>query len=581
MFEGLEALLPHHETSPEERAAQLAKARETYRYSYVWPPEVAVAAEVPKADSYSLGYIAALLPSAWDIFKNTIGLVDLVDEKDGLEKFFAQEGHRVPKLESGAIGDWYLRVANDLARYVASRTPASVDAYGALYPGLGAPSVSSRWQHDRAFAWQRVGGVNPMSMTRVRALPDDVRIGQTEYARVIGETGSFAAALAEGRVYACDYTFLAGVPTGKTLGYGKWLPVSYAVFVAQGGELVPLAIQLWVGDGPRAVTPKDGTLWEVAKLAAQIGDANHHETVTHLGRTHLVMEAVALALKRQLSERHPLHRLLWPHCEFTLPINHSAATSLIAAGGAIDSTFGGTIEASAGFVRKGLDSFDLGRSALPTDLAARGLDDPGLIAEHPYRDDGLPVYAAIRRFVDAYVHLSYASDDDVAKDVELAAFTDEMGAHDGGRIPGVVGPKTIEGLVDLVTNIVWIASAQHAAVNFTQYPFMGYVPNMAGAFWSEWPAQDLDAPDLLAKLLPPYNVAVLQMHTVYQLSSLRVNHLGRYGLTTFLDGRVREAIGTFQKELEEIEAASKARDASRYMSYPHLFPSNIPLSIHI
>ena len=41
-----------------------------------------MAAEVPRADTYSLGYIAALLPSAWDIFKNTIGLLDIVEERE-------------------------------------------------------------------------------------------------------------------------------------------------------------------------------------------------------------------------------------------------------------------------------------------------------------------------------------------------------------------------------------------------------------------------------------------------------------------------------------------------------------------
>lgn len=579
--EALEALLPHRETSPDERAAQLAAARDVYRYSYKWPPEVAVAAEVPKEDSYSAMYVAALLPSAWDIFKNTIGLVDLIQEKQGLEQFFAEEGHRIPKLESGAIGDWYLRVANDLARYVASETPPTVAAYGDLYPGLGPPSVSAKWESDESFAWQRIAGVNPMVITRVSALRDGIRIGESELARVMPGKGSFAGALAEGRVFACDYTFLEGIPTGETFGRKKWMPAPYAVFVADGGKLRPLAIQLGHQAGHRIVTPEMGKLWTIAKLAAQIGDANHHETVSHLGRTHLVMEAVALACKRQLAEKHPLHRLLWPHCEYTLPINQSAATSLIAPGGAIDSVFGGTIEASASFVKSGLDSFDLSKSSVPIDLAARGLDDPSVIAEHPYRDDGLPVLAAIKRFVDRYVRIAYASDADVANDTELAAFCAEMSASDGGRIKGVVRPMTLDALTQFVTDIVWIASAQHAAVNFPQYPFMGYVPNMAGALFAEWPPKNLDDPDLYASLLPPYNLAVLQLHTVFQLSSLRINHLGHYGLTTFLDPHVRSAISDFKSELEEIEKATRARDASRFMSYPHLFPSNIPQSIHI
>ena len=580
MLEFLESLLPHRDDSPEERAAQLAAAQQTYRYSYTWPPRIAVAAVVPPEDSYSPRYIAALLPSAWNIFKNTIGLLDIVHDRDGLVKFFEEEGHRVPHLDSASIGDWYLRVANDLARYVAESSPVTLDGYAALYPELGPPSVSAKWQDDKTFAWQRIGGVNPMVIRGVKQLRDGITIGETEWANIVGE-GTLAAALAEGRAFECDYTFLEGAETGTTFGHAKWLPAPYAVFYAQNGELRPLAIQLGKAAGSHVITPKDGIRWTIAKLAVQIADANHHETVAHLGHTHLVMEAVALACKRQLAARHPLHRLLWEHCEYTLPINNSAATNLIAAGGAIDAAFGGTIDASVAFVKSGLDAFDLSKSAVPIDLATRGLDDTSILVEHPYRDDALPVYGAMRRFVGEYVRIAYASDADVAADHELAAFAAEMGAEDGGRIRGVAPPKTIEEVVDLVTNIVWIASAQHAAVNFPQYPYMGYVPNMAGAFWSEWPPEDLGAENLYASLLPPYNIAVLQMHTVYQLSSLRINHLGHYGLTAFMEPSIRQAISRFRAELDEIETATKARDAKRYLSYPHLFPSNIPQSIHI
>ena len=421
-----------------------------------------------------------------------------------------------------------------------------------------------------------------MTLTRLKEVRSDIHIGEREFARVFPGRGSFAQALGEGRVFACDYTFLQGAATGNTLG-SEQVAARAVRHVRRGRRRAHAARDpARPEDGSRVVTPGEGTLWEVAKLAVQIGDANHHETVTHLGRTHMVMEAVSLALKRQLAERHPLHRLLWAHCEYTLPINNSAATNLIAPGGAIDTTFGGTIQQSVAFVKQGIESFDLGRSGVPTDIAARGLDDTSVIADHPYRDDALPVFGAIKRFVDAYVRLAYASDEDVTKDLELAAFVRELGSQDGGRIPGVTQPTSIDTLALLVTNIVWIASGQHAAVNFTQYPFMGYVPNMAGAFWSEWPPTSFDEANLYALLLPPYNVAVLQMHTVYQLSQVRVNHLGHYGLTTFLDDpKIRAAISTFQEELKWIETDTKARDAKRTLHYDHLLPSKIPLSIHI
>ncbi len=54
-----------------------------------------------------------------------------------------------------------------------------------------------------------------------------------------------------------------------------------------------------------------------------------HEVVSHLGNTHVVMEAPMVALHRQLPKAHPVHALLAPHFEGTALINwgaHNAST---------------------------------------------------------------------------------------------------------------------------------------------------------------------------------------------------------------------------------------------------------------
>lgn len=573
--------LPQHDSRSGPRQDQLASARETYRYSYEWPPGVAVAAEVPRSDTYSANYIAHLLPSSWDLFRNTLGLVDLVAETDGLRRFFESEGLRVPTLEPHEIGNWYLRIANDLSSYVSSTQPVTIDSYRALHRAIPVPELWDVWREDRAFAWQRVAGVNPMPLARVREIPEHIAIDQAVFSRALGAGASLDAALAEGRLFACDYGYLDGAATGVSFGRKKSLAGPYGLFAAIDGTLRPVAIQLGKARESGVFVPSDGSAWMLAKLVLQIADGNHHETSSHLGRTHMVMEAVTLALRRQLAERHPLHRLLLPHCEFTLPINNSAATNLIAPGGAVDRVFGGKIEVSAGLVKASLDSFSLLEAGVPTEIASRGLDDREVLPEHPYRDDATLVFGAIRRFVERYVRIYYESDADVVADTELSAFVDELGAQNGGRLRGLSIPRTTDALVSLVSNIVWLASGQHAAVNFPQYPFMGVVPNLCGALWGTWPPANPADPAELVAQMPPYNMAVLQIHTVFQLSSLRINHLGRYGIAHFLDGAARDAADTFEKELDEIEKTLTERDATRYMPYPHLFPSNIPQSIHI
>lgn len=563
--------LPQHDADASTRAAGLAAARGTWAYSYAWPPGVAVAAAVPREYSYSASYVAHLLPISWDLFKNALALGPLAIGKTDLMKLMLEEMARVPLLHPHDIGQWFHTLPQALADHMTAEDPTSLESYGALYQELPAPPVVASWDDDRVFAWQRIAGANPMLLARVGTVDGDVAVAAAER----GDTTLLAAA-GEERLFACDYAILAAAKGGVTFGRQKYLPAPYALFQAVDGTLRPAAIRT----GGKVYTPADGYAWRLAKLDVQVADANWHEAIAHLGRTHMVMEAVSLATRRQLSARHPLCVLLTPHFEYTNPINHSAATNLIVAGGVIDRCFGAEIGDTAAVVRAGLDGFSLMDASPHVDLAARGLDDRTVIHEHPYRDDALPVYDAIRAFVARYVALYYASDADVAADRELAAFVVELGAEDGGRVRGVPLPTTIDALVTLVANVIWTASGQHAAVNFTQFPYMSFAANMSGAGWGSWPGSPDDL-DTHLKRLPPWNIALQQLNTVYQLSSLRVNHLGRYDRGTFADGRVELLVDAFLGDLGRIDDEIAVRDASRLLPYPHLRPSLVPNSIHI
>jgi arachidonate 15-lipoxygenase len=574
--------LPNDDRDATERAAQLGASRDTYRYSYAWPPGVAVAAEVPRADDYSVEYVAKILIINAQIFENMLPLADLFVSSGTLKAFLEDLLDELKGLSPHELGARFLHLHTELAAKMSALQPTSIEGYGRLYNSIAAPPAWAAWDEDRCFAWQRIAGVNPMLLSRVALIPAHVGIGQQHFARALGEGASLAAALAEGRVFACDYGLLAGAPGGVTEGRQKWLPAPYALFAAVEGELRAVAIQAGAAQGSPIYTPGDGYGWRLAKLAVQTADASYHEAIVHLGRTHMVMEAVALATRRQLAKRHPLSVLLTPHVEFTLPINNSAATNLVAPGGVIDQAFGATIEASAALVRKGLDAHALSSSSIVDDLAARGLDDPRVIAEHPYRDDGLLVWAAIRRFVGSYVARYYASDDAVVADAEVAAWVAELGAADGGRLAGVRAVRTVDELAQLVAIVIWTGSAQHSAVNFPQFPYMGVVPNIVGALWSAWPGPGIpDDAETHLKLLPPFRMAMLQFTTVYQLSALRMNRLGDYPLLHFLDTGVHPLLEAFRAELKAAEAVIAERDRARYLPYPHLLPSTIPASIHI
>ena len=103
-----------------------------------------------------------------------------------------------------------------------------------------------------------------------------------------------------------------------------------------------------------------------------------------------------------------------------------------------------------------------------------------VIKDYPYAVDGLEIWDAIKTWVHDYVSLYYATDDAFKKDSELQDWWKEVVKKGHGDLkdePWWPKLQTIEELIQTCTIIIWIASAFHAAVNFGQYPYGGYILN--------------------------------------------------------------------------------------------------------
>jgi len=102
-----------------------------------------------------------------------------------------------------------------------------------------------------------------------------------------------------------------------------------------------------------------------------------------------------------------------------------------------------------------------------------------LIKDYPYAVDGLEIWNAIKLWVQKYVSLYYSDDDAVQQDDELKNWWKEVVEKGHPDLEAAQWPKlqTSEELVETLTTIIWIGSALHAAVNFGQYPYGGYILN--------------------------------------------------------------------------------------------------------
>ena len=424
--------------------------------------------------------------------------------------------------------------------------PEGLDAYARLFRAIGLPPIHRDYHRDDVFAEMRVAGSNPVMLRRVSAPDDRFPVTEAIYRSVLPDD-SLAAAAAEGRLYLADFSILEGIENGRFPVIPKYIYAPLALFAVNkaSGKLVPVAIQCKQRPGPDnpIFTPDDGYNWLIAKTIVGIADGNVHEAVTHLARTHLFIEPFVVSTVRQLSSNHPLFLLLVPHYEGTTAINRAAWRYLISDTGPVDKLLGGTIEATRGLAAGGLRSYLFREAMLPTALKARGRGRPPGAAALPLSRRRPLLWHAIRRWVSDYVALYYPSDADVAQDPELAAWAAEIVSNDGGRLQGLGRDgklDTREELVDAVTLIIYTCSVQHAAVNFPQYDLMSYAPAMPLASYRPAPTTKKGGTpaDYLA-MLPPLDIAELQMELAYLLGSVYYNTLGEYRRGHFEDARVQ------------------------------------------
>ncbi|WP_313954453.1 lipoxygenase family protein [Anabaena subtropica] len=460
---------------------------------------------------------------------------------------------------------------------------------------------------DREFVRQRLAGQNPMVLRRVQ--PTDQALLQSW--TIHSSTVNLIQSAGENRLFVADYPLFKDLKVTE-LQSGKYLGNPVAVFHRSEGGLEPILIELEKG---RVVTPTQigggADDWTRAKLYVQSADATHHELFSHLSYTHLAMEVLAIATPRQLPSNHPFYQLLSPHLQFLLAINQRGNQILLQEGSAISSLMAPVREVSLGLMNKAYRERIFWDYALPNDIERRGIETK-FLPEYPYRDDALLLWEAIAKYTSSYLQRHYLDDKAVLKDPYLQAWANELStplntrpksefpqlptwcppewAITSGlqpqelpphpRIPGFTKITSLQQLIDIATIIIFTCGPQHAAVNFSQFDYFGYVPNAPFALYSR-----PDTPVSLPELLPPAEKELKQMELTFALSGISWGKLGSSELIQFANRGDRQILSQFQSELVEIETKIKIRNQKRLVNtgvdYPYLLPSRIPNSINI
>ncbi|MDJ0697348.1 lipoxygenase family protein [Mastigocoleus sp. MO_188.B34] len=472
----------------------------------------------------------------------------------------------------------------------------ALDDYAAVFPVLPVPDIANNFRDDGKFAIQRLYGPNPMELTNVLALNYNLQekfgitdeIFQTVLAKIRGRKQvreTLDSATEEGGLFVTDYAILDTVNPQSD----RFITAPIALYLADrsrdGYPLIPIAIQLGQLPGESLLcTPLDGVDWTLAKLIAQMADFYVHAMVRHLGQIHLSMEPIALATVRSLAARHPVNVLLKPHFEFTMAVNFLADERLINSGGFVETFFVGTLESSLNLADRGVSELfsNFSEFAFPRNLHLRGVDDRSMLRDFPYRDDGLLLWNTLEDYVSEYIGIYYRLNRDVREDFELQNWLQVLkkSISDGGF--GIASlPKQITNrnqLIDLLTQIIFIAGPQHSAIAWTQYQYMAFIPNMPGAIYKPIPEEKgmFGNEDSLTSFLPDVTRTFAQLNPIASVGTkYDPKAFTDFGANSFQDPRAIKVLTNFQRRLELVEKRILRRNKRRKECYPGFLPSRM------
>lgn len=586
MFEGVS--LPQHERNHGERQERLAIFREKFRFDQSVVQYVPISATVPEEAKAGPGWSLKIVATAYKLRRNW-------------EKILSEHGYvfqeqldekSVPEIAGMLLKKDLLGILAysdpDLGLAQSNKRPQSFTEYYQLFKHFPVPEGADQIMNDAEFADYFVAGLNPVMIRTMTEIPAKLNLTQELFAaHPAFVQDQLEDALAEGRLFIVDYEILTALEPGVHPDQPKYVyaPIVVLALPRDRENLEVIGVQTGQDkDQYPIVTPRSGTYdWLIAKTIVKTSDINFHEVSSHLCLTHLVIDPIVVATYRQLSDRHPLHQLLVPHFEGTLPINALAVRRLINRDGKVEQLLASQIESAYKVLSLIRNKFHFRNSFLPNDLTTRGVGMNSALKNYPYRDDAVLIWAAIESWVRDYVNAYYENDAVVAQDSELAAWTAEIINPECGRIQGFAPNDQIstrQVLLETLTMIIFTASAQHAAVNFPQrraaavpyQPLAGYAPAPTRLGLTENDALEF---------LPPLDRAIKQTHTLTLLGDTYYTQLGGYAPGTFDDKRIVPSLWKFQERLRRVEREIDRRNQSRRTSYSYLKPSQIPQSINI
>jgi arachidonate 5-lipoxygenase len=448
--------------------------------------------------------------------------------------------------------------------------------------------IPETWKDDVEFCRQLIQGVNPMCIT----LCTDQTVIPKDMAHLKAQGKSIPELIAEKRLFILDYADLEDIPQkqGKVF-YAPYVLVYRELLEGGKSRLNMLGIQLTRHKDRKneVYTPNSPypNKYLLAKIHAACADDQYHQFTLHLGFTHLAMEPFAISHHNTFPKEHPIGQLLKPHFQDTIGINYLARQTLVSnVVPFTDRTFATGTAGGLELVLKAWRKWDFFGMSFPQQLLSRGFDEQGSdgVEDFFFRDDGFKIWNAFTEYVSNVVAAVYKDDAAVKTDPVIQAWAQETADPERAAVPGF--PVTIETrslLVKTLTNIIFLASAQHSAINFSQYQSLGYVPNRPNVLFKGVPETEGDISfEYVLSALQSFAGAHFQLFFSRLLSTASLHSLSELPLENNLFPDIH---AIFMAKLNliavEIEERNKKLLQEGKVPYPYLSPTQIASSVDI
>uniref|UniRef100_A0A8C8IGB3 Arachidonate 12-lipoxygenase n=1 Tax=Oncorhynchus tshawytscha TaxID=74940 RepID=A0A8C8IGB3_ONCTS len=449
-----------------------------------------------------------------------------------------------------------------------------------LHGLLGFPKYCmEHWKEDWFFGYQCLNGSNPRMIQRCKELPGNFPVSGDMVQGSLAPRTTLDKELKAGNIYLIDYAIMDGVPTNVIRGKPQYIAAPLCLLYEHPDQgLIPVAIQL--GQTPGLDTPiflpNDPPLaWLLAKIWVRHSEFQVFQLLSHLLRTHLLVEVFCVATLRQLPAVHPVYKLLAPHLRYTLEINCRGRTQLVSADG------------GEGLLVLSQREYKVltYRSLQPCwDFQQRGATT---LKDYFYREHSLMLWDAIHSFVSGMISVYYQCDSDVVEDPELQTWIKDIAEEGFVDVPTFGLSNELKNKAELVTLLsvaIFTSTAQHAATNNGQFDWCAWVPNTPCTMRHPTPTdKDAVTMEMIMDSLPDVSQTCLEMAITWHLGRPQPDAvpLGQYPEQYFTEPQAQEVIDRFRKELKDIEEHILSQNQGLELPYLFLLPSRIENSITI